>query len=128
MKPPLHTALRAAAAFAVLQGAAVGVAWACSCSQVIDESEFDVGFEGEHLGTRAMSGCNPSRSRFVTHASDFEVTTAIKGVEVGDVITVVHGTSDASCGIDFREKDTWTVFAIETADGDLVTGLCSVVR
>ncbi len=112
----LKNLLSVAAALLLLRALSSAASWACSCAFPL-EDDYPVVFEGVVLGS---SGCGE------THTTRFEVTEAIKGTEVGEVLRVEHGTSGPSCGVVFEPDEVWQIFA-HGEGAKLSTGLCGVV-
>lgn len=96
---------------------------ACSCMPPgdLDIKEFNQ-TEAIFIGTVTKVRIDSmAYQRFAT----FKVTERIKLAPRTKTITIRTALNGATCGIGFREGQTWVVYAGKTSDGTYITGLCN---
>lgn len=99
--------------FLILQVAATGLSWACTCSQVTRYADHERVFVGR--AERSAVGCDG------TQHTQFIVTEAIEGVEEWQNITVHHSPEGAACGVEIAPGQTWLI----ATNSDSNFGQCS---
>ncbi len=110
--------LRPLALFAALQLGLHGLAWACSCGEppaVADaaaDADLVVFGTVESVSGRGPRLCGSMRSDDAIRV-EIAVEEAWKGANAGETVTVETAISDASCGVDFAEGESWLVYATQ---------------
>ena len=117
-----------AISFGLITELTIHPAHACSCGRAesakahIDGS--DVIFEGSVIKVKRPGFLWWGRQHPDNVKTKFKIQRPVKGID-GDNIWVSHGTSGASCGVNFEKGKTHLVFAGRAEDGKVSTHLCS---